>query len=212
MTKVPKAHYDSPWKEAVSLHFQSFLDFFFPRIWTDIDWTRGYRMLDQELQKIVPDATVGQLEADALVQVTRRSGGEQWVLIHVEVQSQATPDFGRRMASYHARIRLRYNRDVCSLAILGDEVSAWRPRTHSSELWGCRQKLWFPIKKLLDFPKSATRPGNPFSWLVAAHRQSQATSSIERIGVEKGRAEGIAEGSRKASGDRFSRCSNHVGA
>ena len=67
MKKIPKADsetvtttdYDSPWKEAIRLHFESFLQFFFPRIWADIDWSQGYEMLDKKLQKIVRSAALG---------------------------------------------------------------------------------------------------------------------------------------------------------
>ena len=103
--KVPKADYDSPWKEAIGLYFESFLEFFFPHIWADIDWSKGYTMLDKELQKAMGRAALGRREVDALVKVIRRSGVEQWVLIHVEVQSQVDPHFGLRMSVYHARIR-----------------------------------------------------------------------------------------------------------
>ena len=59
MKKLPKADYDSPWKEAIGLYFESFLEFFFPHIWADIDWSQGYTMLDKELQKIVGSAALG---------------------------------------------------------------------------------------------------------------------------------------------------------
>jgi hypothetical protein len=46
--------YDSPWKEALDRYFELFMAFFFPAAHADIDWKRGYEMLDKELQKIVP--------------------------------------------------------------------------------------------------------------------------------------------------------------
>ncbi len=170
-----KNDFDSPWKEAIGKYFEQFLEFFFPHIWSDIDWARGYQMLDTELRKIVRDASVGCRRVDVLVRVTRLSGAEQWVMIHIEVQSQVDPDFGCRMAVYRARVRDRYNCDVCSLAILGDENPRWRPRSYSSEMWGCRQTFKFLMRKLLDYPKTARTPNNPFSWIVASHRQAQAT-------------------------------------
>ena len=47
--KNPKADFDSAWKEALRLHFRSFLAFFFPSIHDDLDWSRGYQLLDKEL-------------------------------------------------------------------------------------------------------------------------------------------------------------------
>jgi len=170
-----KIEFDSPWKEAIHLYFERFLEFFFPAIWADIDWRLGYTMLDKELNKLSARGALGSRTVDALVRVTRLAGEEEWVLIHLEVQSQVDPHFEARMAQYHCRIRDYYNRDVCTLAILGDEVPGWRPRFFRRDLWGCRLTLRFPVRKLLNFPKFARKHDNPFSWLVASHRQAQMT-------------------------------------
>jgi hypothetical protein len=45
--------YDSPWKEALEAYFPLFLAFFFPEVHTAIDWSRGYELLDKELQQVV---------------------------------------------------------------------------------------------------------------------------------------------------------------
>ena len=173
--KTPKADYDSAWKEALRLYFPAFLQFFFPMIYDDIDWTREFKLLDKELLQVLRGARSGRRAVDCLVQVTRRNGHEEWVLIHVEVQSQYDPDFERRVALYYSRIIDRYGRDVCTLAILGDDDPDWRPSSFRRELWGCAQQLRFPVAKLLDFPPQAERPHNPFSWLVAGQRQAHIT-------------------------------------
>ena len=173
--KNPKADFDAAWKEALRLYFDSFLEFFFPAIHDDIDWTMGYKLLDKELLQVIRAARLGRRSVDCLVQVTRRNGQEEWLLIHIEVQSQFDPYFGRRMAIYHYRIADRYGCDVCSLAILGDDNPSWRPDGYHRELWGCSQTLKFPIAKLWDFPDQAQTPHNPFSWLVAGQRQAYLT-------------------------------------
>jgi hypothetical protein len=61
--------FDSPWKEALDLYFKAFMAFFFPLAHADIDWKRGYEMLDKELQKIVPQAEQGRRLVDKLVKV-----------------------------------------------------------------------------------------------------------------------------------------------
>ena len=57
--KASGADYDSPWKEALDRYFELCMAFFFPRIHADIDWRRGYEMLDKELQPIVRRAKHG---------------------------------------------------------------------------------------------------------------------------------------------------------
>jgi hypothetical protein len=61
-----QSDYDSPWKEALDLYFESFMAFCFPAIHRDINWSRGYESLDTELQEVVRDAETGRRLADKL--------------------------------------------------------------------------------------------------------------------------------------------------
>ena len=122
-----RSDFDNPWKEAISLYFRPFMKFFFPRIEEEIDWERGYEFLDQEFQQVVREAETGKAYTDKLVKVWRVNGTEIWVLVHIEVQSQAQEEFPERMYIYNYRIYDRYRKPVVSLAILADESVAWRP-------------------------------------------------------------------------------------
>jgi hypothetical protein len=55
----PNAEFDSPWKTMIELFFRPFMQFYFPAIEADIDWTYPPQFLDQELQKIVRDGEIG---------------------------------------------------------------------------------------------------------------------------------------------------------
>jgi hypothetical protein len=55
----PMTDYDSPWKKALDLYFRAFLAQLFPHIHDDIDWSRGYEMLDKELQQLLPNQVLG---------------------------------------------------------------------------------------------------------------------------------------------------------
>ncbi len=178
MTEQQADSYDSPWKEAIELYFEECLAFFFPLAHTGIDWARGYEFLDKELQQVTPKAELGRRMVDKLVKVWQRQGDEVWVLIHLEVQSQYKATFARRMYTYNYRLFDRYERQVASLAILGDDRSAWRPDHYGYELWGCKVNLEFPIVKLLDYRKQwadLEQSRNPFAALVMAHLHTQAT-------------------------------------
>ena len=118
--------YDSPWKEALSLYFQPFLALFFPAAHAEIDWSRGYQSLDQELRQVVREAELGRRRVDHLVKVCLNNGREQWLLVHVEVQTSRDRNFARRMYTYNYRLFDRYNREVVSLAVLGDDNPRWR--------------------------------------------------------------------------------------
>jgi hypothetical protein len=170
--------YDSPWKEALDVYFEPFMAFFFPQAHRDIDWSRGYESLDKELQQVLREAEVGRRVVDKLVKVWRQSGEEEWVLVHVEVQSQEESDFARRMYVYNYRIFDRYNRTVVSLAVLGDERRGWRPNHFGYSLWGCSVSFQFPVVKLLDHAAAVDAleaDPNPFAAVVLAHLKTQET-------------------------------------
>jgi len=49
--------FDSPWKEALQHFLPRFLAFFYPDIYADIDWSKGYQSLDKELHQLIRDAS-----------------------------------------------------------------------------------------------------------------------------------------------------------
>ena len=104
MAKKPLTpdEYDSPyWKSTLQLFLQAFLEFFFADIAADIDWTRGYQLLDKELAKIARRAKIGKILADKLFKVWLKGGREHWLLVHIEVQSEYDKDFAERMFRYN---------------------------------------------------------------------------------------------------------------
>jgi hypothetical protein len=144
----------------------------------EIDWKHGYQPLDKELQKLSPQAETGRRVVDKLMRVWRTSGDEEWILVHIEVQSQPAADISKRIFVYHYRLLDRYNREVVSLAVLGDDQPNWRPSRYRHELCGCELALRFPIVKLLDYAgrtEELEKSVNPFATLVLAHLKSQET-------------------------------------
>jgi hypothetical protein len=170
--------YDSPWKDILEAYFEDFMRFFFPTIHADIDWSRGYDFLDQELNQVVRDAELGKRLADKLVKVWKRSGEETWVLAHIEIQSQEEGPFSERMFVYYYRLRDKYHQKISSLAILGDERETWRPQPFREELWGCEVLFRFPIIKLLDYElrwPELEASQNPFAIAVMTHLKTKET-------------------------------------
>jgi hypothetical protein len=171
------ANYDEAWKAAIEQYFEAFVAFFFPVAYEAIDWERGFEFLDQELQQIVRDAEAGTRYVDKLLKVWLKDGAEAWLLLHVEIQSQRDGDFAKRMYVYHYRIFDRYDREVVSLAVLGDDQPNWRPQEYGYGRWGCEMRLRFPIVKLLDYVwEDLEASSNPFAAVVMAHRQTQNTT------------------------------------
>ena len=159
--------------------FEEFLLFFFPQAHREIDWTRQPEFLDKELKEVVRDAELGRRFADKLVKLYRTNGEENWILVHVEVQSQEEDDFPKRIFSYNYRIFDRYDREVASLAILGDERANWRPEQYGYQLFGCSVDFRFPVVKLVDYQQRLSEleaSTNPFATVVMAHLAALETS------------------------------------
>ncbi len=170
--------YDSPWKEALEFYFEEFVKLFFPKIHSEIDWTKNYEFLDKELQKIVRDAELGLRLADKLVKVWTKDGEETWVLAHIEVQGEVEAGFDRRMYVYNYRIFDKYGRMPVSLAVLADDSKNWRPATYKQSKWGCGLKFWFPVVKLVDYNehwKELEGSKNRFAPVVMAHIKAKST-------------------------------------
>lgn len=178
--EATKTDYDSPWKEVIEQLFPEFMSFFFPNIFDEIGWERGYEFLDKELQKVVRESKGSGKRVDKLVRVWQKgTGQETWVAIHIEVQGQRDEKFVGRMFEYHTLLYNHYKRPIVSLVILSDDNLNWRPSSYSHKLWDCRVQFDFPTVKLLDYrqdwPALEENP-NPFAVVVMAHLQTIATS------------------------------------
>jgi hypothetical protein len=176
--KASAADYDSPWKEALDRFFRAFMAFFFPEAYTEVDWDRGYEMLDKELQPIVREAATGRLYVDKLVKVWLMDGQERWILIHIEVQGARERGFPKRMYVYNHRLFDRYDREVISLAILADDDPGWRPHRFEYARWGFRSLTEFPVVKLLDYApryQELEADPNPFAVVVLAQLKAMET-------------------------------------
>jgi hypothetical protein len=175
MTQEHPDDFDSPWKEALEQALPDFLALFFPEAHAGIDWGRGYRFRDKELQQVVRDAELGRRYADKLAEVHTRDGTETWVLVHIEIQGQADAGFAERMYVYHYRLFDRYRRDVVSLAVLTDAQGGFRPGGYERARWGCSLRFRFPMVKLLEWrdrTAALDADRNPFALVALAQLQA----------------------------------------
>ena len=180
---APEDH-DSPWKGALEVFFQPFMDFLYPQIAELIDWQQPVEFLDKELQKITRKAKNSRRYADKLVKVHFLNGTEKWILIHIEVQGAPETDFAERMFIYYYRIRDRYQKPVISLAVLTDTQPSFRPNHYSDSIAGCSIRFEFETVKLLDWQdktEELLQHDNPFGLLIAA----QLTAKLIKDGKNR---------------------------
>ena len=83
--KTKQTDFDSPWKVVIEQFFPQFMAFFFPKVYVQIDWEKGYTFLDKELQQVTRDAEIGPRRVDKLVKVWWKDGAEVWIYIHLEI-------------------------------------------------------------------------------------------------------------------------------
>jgi len=172
---------------ALDIYFEAFMAFCFSEIHGDINWSRNYESLDTELQEVVRDAETGRRLADKLVKVWLNDGKEVVVLVHVEIQSQVQSDFAKRMYIYNHRLFDRYDQEVISLAVLGDEQAAWRPTNYGYTRWGFESSLQFPMVKLLDYQQrwsELEQSSNPFAVVIMAHLSTLGWRSPKAVTVK----------------------------
>ncbi len=175
------ADFDNSWKEILDHFLPWFLKLFFPDVYGEIDWNKGFESLEKELSKIAKEAAVSKRFVDKLLKVYQNSGEEKWVYIHLEVQSQQRKDVAERMYIYNSLLYLRYRKPVMSLLVLGDDKPNWRPERFEYNLWGSQVQLKFQTVKLLDYRNQVEelkRSKNPFAFFVIAHLGTLETKNI----------------------------------
>jgi len=171
------ANYDQTWKEAIGQYFESFLQFFYPKIYEQIDWSKTPISLDKELEQITASSQTKKRYADKLFQVWLLNNEIIWILIHIEVQSQYDKQFPQRMFIYNYRSFDLFNKPVISLAILGDENKSWRPNSYEYGLGDSEVKIKFSIVKLLDYQwEELAVSNNLFAIIVMAHLKTKVTT------------------------------------
>ncbi|SEK17609.1 RpnC/YadD family protein [Parapedobacter koreensis] len=141
---------DRLWKAVLEHVFRYFLKFFFPGAHRMFDFNRDFEYWDKELDELFPEhrqgGNKGVRYVDKLVKVFLRDGGEQFILCHIEVQSQkGRGDLARRMADYYIKLREKYRVPVTAIAILGDGNKDYRPSGYEEGLLGTRLTYEFTM-------------------------------------------------------------------
>ena len=97
-------YFDEAWKQIIEQFFPQFIRFFVPELHQEIDFQKRVTFLDKEMEQLGQQALTGAKVVDKLAQVSLKVGGEQWILVHIEVQGDADQDFSLRMFRYFYRI------------------------------------------------------------------------------------------------------------
>ncbi|MCU0445703.1 MAG: hypothetical protein MUE85_12390 [Microscillaceae bacterium] len=171
---------DSLWKGIIEDLFADFLLYFYPE-WASqaVDFTRRFEFLDKELDEIFPTEKGKKRYADKLVKVFLKSGVEQWLLVHIEVQGYQDPYFPERMFNYFYRIRDRWQQDILAMALLTDNDPTYHPSYYTYHFQKTKLVYEFDTFKLLDKKLGELhQPSNPFSVVMLVARQALEKSAL----------------------------------
>lgn len=161
---------DALWKSILETVFGEFLLFFYPNARQLFDFSKGFVYLDKELDLLFPpdDGAKGVRYVDKLVKVFLKDGREQYILVHVEVQSQkGKNDLEARMFQYFYRVKDKYGVPITAIAILADGNMNYRPSAYVEEFLDTQLVYRFGTYKIIEQDEAVLRANpNPFAVCV----------------------------------------------
>jgi hypothetical protein len=160
--------YDGAWKEVLRQHLREILEKYLPGIATEIDWRHPPQWSDKELGRILRQRRRRPKSVDMLVKVRLRNGAEQWILLHLEIQSG-------REAGFEFRI-FRYN--LYDVGYNADEV----------------REIFRLIDWMMSLPEDLSRKFEEHLVALEESWNMPYVTSVERIAEERGEERGQTKG------------------
>ncbi len=161
--------YDKLWKGIIEDLFEHFLEMFFPDLFKKIDFSKGFEFLDQELSQLFPDAEEGNRTVDKLAKVYLKTGKEEWILSHIEVQGYKELIFPKRMFTIFYRILDRFDKEVTALAIFTDKQKDFKPDRYKHSFYKTKILYQYRTYKVIEQDREVLlQSNNPFALVILA--------------------------------------------
>jgi hypothetical protein len=171
-------------KSAFEEAFAELLRFFFPEADSIFDFSREFEFLDKELNEMFPELqrNGGSRFVDMLVKVFSITGNEKYVLLHIEIQAQSDPYFGKRMFQYFYRIYDRYDIPVTALAIFTGGKPTNKCSVFDYHFLDTCLQYKYKAFHILDYSEQELLAmDNPFSLIVLAAQKVLAADKIPEV-------------------------------
>lgn len=175
---------DGIWKDALKRYLPLLLKRTMPELHNDVDFSQKVKFLDKELQDTIQVTLAEEHNSakfiDSLVELPLKSGKNQWVLLHVEVQGKGGEDISYRMTLYCCLIFAHYRRMPVALAILTDKrPSNETPGKFEFSEYGTKLLYKYNLFEVYDQDdEKLLNSDNPFdSFIYAAKKYSDYMSS-----------------------------------
>ncbi|WP_075980741.1 RpnC/YadD family protein [Bacillus massilinigeriensis] len=123
----PYIHHDQLFKQLIHTFFAEFLEAFFPAVYEHIDFS-SIRALPEEM---FTDLLEGESRRADIIIETKLKNEDTLIIIHVEPQSYAQPNFHERMFQYFCLLYSRERKPILPIAIFSydqirDEKNSFR--------------------------------------------------------------------------------------
>ncbi|MBD7986246.1 Rpn family recombination-promoting nuclease/putative transposase [Sporosarcina sp. Sa2YVA2] len=172
---------DGLWKKVIRDLFEDFLLFFSPELHAQVDFSKSPDFLQQELFQEVADEKEGRRMADQIVKVKLKDGAEQWILVHIEVQSKNEEDFAARMFKYFYRIYDTYEQKIVALAIMTSPHKNTASQDFRYDYFGTTLHYAYNMNKIINYDNDELRRSEKlFSKIVLAAKLLHETKDEAR--------------------------------
>ncbi|MBN9384830.1 MAG: hypothetical protein J0H74_29010 [Chitinophagaceae bacterium] len=116
-----------------------------------------------------PDKTADPKFVDKLVKVHKPDGGEEWFLVHIEVQGHPDKAFAERMFRYYTRIFDKYQAPMTALAIFTGQNGKDMPNCYTYGFLGTSLVYKYNTCCITDYiDEDLMASNNPFALIVLA--------------------------------------------
>jgi hypothetical protein len=173
---------DTLWKGVLQWVLDDLLRFVFPNADQVFDLEKKFTYLDKELAEVDPGPgkKTDVRHVDNLVKVFRKDGGEEWILVHVEIQdttrSEDRPLFPERMFRYFYRCFDRHQKPVVAIAIFCGADGKQLMGSYRYDFMNTRVQYDYNTLCILDYSdKELAESDNPFAWVVLTAKKALLT-------------------------------------
>ena len=155
-----------------------------PSLYAVADLTKEPAFLDKELRDVlhISDDLDSPRFVDVLLKIPLKDGGDEWVLLHIEVQGPGGENLTFRMFDYCCRLFGHYHRMPVALAILtaprnNETAGVFEASQHGTSI--CYNFNCIELDKLDDVKLLASE--NPFDLALYAARRAKQSRDDENM-------------------------------
>jgi len=176
------AYFDEAWKNVIEQFCPHLLHFFVPSLYEDMELEKEVEFLDKEMKQLSLISVKGAKYVDKLVKVYLKNGEEQWILVHIEVQSYSEENFSKRMFRYFYKIFERYGKKIVSMAILTSDIDIGEEGRFEHKAYGSGVDFRYLTFKLMDYDKDELLSNpNPIAIVVFASQERERAKQKEEM-------------------------------